>query len=122
MRNTLIGMYFSLTTLSTVGFGDYTPRSDTERTFGALLLLIGVSVFSYLMGNFLDILGTYHDLNANFDDGNTLAKFFGVLKYYNDGEAINQDFKLRIEAHFDHIWNNDKNIAFTNPADEAILD
>lgn len=115
MRNTIIGMYFALTTLSTVGFGDYTPRSNTERTYGALLLLIGVSVFSFLMGNFLDILGTYNDLLANFDDGDTLSKFFGVLKYYNGGEDIKHDFKVRMEAHFDYIWNHDKNLAFTNP-------
>ena len=27
-ENTIIGFYFAITTLSTVGFGDYTPRSD----------------------------------------------------------------------------------------------
>ena len=121
IRNTIIGMYFSLTTMSTVGFGDYTPRSNTERIFGTLLLLIGVSVFSYLMGNFLDILGTYNDLHANFDDGDTLAKFFGVLKHYNGGQPINHSLKLRMESHFDHIWNNDKNLALISPEDEALL-
>ena len=31
IRNSLIGFYFAFTTLSTVGFGDFTPRSDVER-------------------------------------------------------------------------------------------
>lgn len=30
-ENSIIGLYFAFTTLSTVGFGDYTPRGDVER-------------------------------------------------------------------------------------------
>ena len=58
-RNSVIGLYFGFTTLSTVGFGDFTPRSNVERASGAFVLLSGVALFSYLMGNFIDILGTY---------------------------------------------------------------
>jgi len=57
--NSVIGLYFGFTTLSTVGFGDYAPRSNIERAIGAFVLLYGVAIFSYLMGNFIDILGTF---------------------------------------------------------------
>jgi hypothetical protein len=59
IRNTIIGLYFGFTTLSTVGFGDYAPRSNVERGIGAFILISGVAMFSFLMGNFIDILGTY---------------------------------------------------------------
>ena len=42
--------------MSTVGFGDYHPRSNVERAVGAAILFIGVAVFSYIMGNFSEIL------------------------------------------------------------------
>ena len=58
-RNTIIGLYFAFTTLSTVGFGDFTPRGDFERAFGAFVLISGVAMFSYLMGSFIEILSTY---------------------------------------------------------------
>jgi hypothetical protein len=48
--------YFAFTTLSTVGFGDYAPRSDVERIVGSLILLMGVAIFSYVMGIFSDLL------------------------------------------------------------------
>jgi len=51
----LIVIYFAFTTLSTVGFGDYVPRSDEERIFVAILLLSGVATFSYVIGKFSDI-------------------------------------------------------------------
>jgi len=45
-------------------------------------------MFSFLMGNFIEILGTFKDLTAEFDDGDTLSKFIGTMKHFNDGEEI----------------------------------
>ena len=56
MRVCLIATYFSFTSLSTVGFGDYHPISNYERLFTAMIILIGVAVFSYILGNFIEIL------------------------------------------------------------------
>jgi hypothetical protein len=116
-RLAIIGMYFAFTTLSTVGFGDYTPRSNFERCVGAFILISGVAMFSYLMGNFIDILGSYQDLNAEFDDGDTLTKFFGAMKHFNNDVSLDIDFRTRIEAHFDYKWNNDRNLAISHEAD-----
>ena len=46
-------MYFAFTTLSTIGLGDYYPKSDLERLFGSFLLLFGVALFSFIMGELL---------------------------------------------------------------------
>ena len=55
-ENTIIVTYFAFTSLSTVGFGDYNPRSDIERLLCAFILLFGVAIFSYIMGNFISII------------------------------------------------------------------
>ena len=55
----LIAAYFSFTSLSTVGLGDYHPRSDGERIIAAFMLLFGVAIFSYIMGHFIDILNQF---------------------------------------------------------------
>lgn len=52
-------MYFAFTSLSTVGFGDFNPRGDIERILCAFILLFGVAIFSYIMGNFIDILDQF---------------------------------------------------------------
>ena len=43
-------IYFTFTSLSTVGFGDYYPITNNERILGAFVLLGGVAIFSYTMG------------------------------------------------------------------------
>jgi len=42
-------VYFTFTSLSTVGLGDFHPRSNVERMVGALVLLFGVALTSYIM-------------------------------------------------------------------------
>lgn len=46
---TIKAMYFALTSLSTVGFGDYYPINNFERLLTSFVLLIGVMLFSYVL-------------------------------------------------------------------------
>lgn len=41
--------------LSTVGYGDMFPLSNLERIIGVLCMMIGVAVFSLVMGQFTEI-------------------------------------------------------------------
>ena len=115
-------MYFLFTSLSTVGFGDFYPKSNSERVIGALMLLIGVSVFSYSMSIFIKILNGYKSMNDDLDDGDSLAKFFGMMARFNNGKMIDNKVKKKIEAFFAYKWKYDKNQAIDDTDEKAILD
>jgi hypothetical protein len=51
--------YFALTTLSTVGFGDFCPKAYQEKTVIGFVLLIGVTIFSLVMNNLMVVLKDY---------------------------------------------------------------
>ena len=55
-ENLSIVVYFMFTTLTTVGFGDFNPKSEIERTIMTFILLIGVACFSYIMSQFISFL------------------------------------------------------------------
>ena len=71
--------YFAFTTLTTVGFGDLRPYSNFERALGALVLFCGVLTFSYIIGNFLDIIDAFDTVTAENEDADNLSRFFGIL-------------------------------------------
>lgn len=48
--------YFAITTLSTVGYGDMYPISEMEKITVVVIMLSGVAFFSYIMGNFIEII------------------------------------------------------------------
>jgi hypothetical protein len=59
----IISTYYACTSLSTVGFGDYTPRGEVERFVGAFILLFGVAINSLVLGNLLEILGDFKEFH-----------------------------------------------------------
>ena len=102
-------MYYTFTSLSTVGFGDVAPKSNGERIFIAFFMLFGVACFSYIMGIFVEILDSFNLINDDINDGDELSKFFGVLYKFNNGEDIDENMKKNIEWYFDYRWTVDKN-------------
>jgi len=56
-------MYFSFTSLTTVGFGDYAPKSNIEKLVISFSLLTGVLLFSYIIGEYTDMLFKYNKFN-----------------------------------------------------------
>ena len=113
----IILTYFAFTTLSTVGFGDYVPRSDDERVVGSIIMLFGVMIFSTIMGGFIDLITEFKHYNKDLNDGYRLAKFFGVLYRFNGKKQIDENLKKRIEDHFDYQWEHNLNIAFATDKD-----
>lgn len=71
--------------------------------------MFGVAVFSYIMGNFIEILNKFKNFTAENDEGEELSKFFGVLRRFNRNEDLNIKTKEGIEHYFDYKWQVDKN-------------
>jgi hyperpolarization activated cyclic nucleotide-gated potassium channel 2 len=44
-------LYWAVTTMCTVGYGDISPQTPIERLFGVLLLLIACGVFAFTMNS-----------------------------------------------------------------------
>ena len=122
MEKTIIVMYFAFTTLSTVGFGDFTPRSNAERLVFTFVLLGGVAIFSYIMGVFMDIIQSMLGLAADIQDDDELSRWFGLIKRFNYGRPVTVDLKEKIEHYFTYRWLNDKNIGISSEADIKIFD
>lgn len=77
--------------MSTVGFGDLTPKSNGERAMGSFLLLLGVAIFSYILGVFLELIENFQALLKDATDDSRLETFFDVLKYYNENSPLDAD-------------------------------
>ncbi len=49
-------IYFSITSLSTVGYGDIVAQTNIEKIFAIFMMLAGIGFFSFIMGSFIEIL------------------------------------------------------------------
>lgn len=46
IQNAVTALYFSIVSMSTVGYGDITPHTDTARLFTASIIILGITVFA----------------------------------------------------------------------------
>jgi voltage-gated potassium channel len=46
IQNFVTAFYFSIVSMSTVGYGDIVPHSDTARLFAASVIVLGITVFA----------------------------------------------------------------------------
>ena len=105
-------MYFSLTTLSTVGYGDYMPLSIMEKIFGSIIQIFGVTFFSILMNKFQDIVVSIKGQNEGFNEQKLQQWFYLIRRIKNQpngsGLDIDVNLKKEIESHFRYYWDQDR--------------
>jgi len=62
-----------MTTLASVGYGDLRPISNSERLIGSLIFLVGTVAFSFIMGNFIDMLVEFKTVTAENENHGELS-------------------------------------------------
>lgn len=80
----IISCYYALTTLSTVGYGDYYPISNNERIIAVVIMLGGVAFFSYIMGNFIEIISNYEKKMGVVDKSGDLHNWLILLTRFTN--------------------------------------
>ena len=86
----IILLYFSLTSLSTIGLGDYHPITNYERMLCTFLFLIGVILFSYTLGQLQYTLVEGGLLMKTDEHEEKMGEFFALIRYLNGNQPLNK--------------------------------
>ena len=63
----ITSIYFTIETITTVGYGDYGPQTITEKIFCMMTMIIGVISFSFASGSLASILQNVDSQTAAFE-------------------------------------------------------
>ena len=89
----LVALYFTFTTITTVGYGDLGPSKTAERMICIFLVLTGASVFGYMIANVSSVLGSLDS------DGTSAEKMTEVTEYLNE-KRCSPNLRFKIMNHF----------------------
>lgn len=112
----VIVWYYGLTTLSTIGYGDFSPVSTTEKLIVAIILMFAVAIFSIIMGNFIEILMARNNLEST-GNHKDLSKWIALLTKFNDQKPLSRELIVKIEDFFDYFWDNNPLMASKSAED-----
>ncbi|XP_038064905.1 potassium voltage-gated channel unc-103-like [Patiria miniata] len=91
-------LYFTLTILTTVGFGNVAPTTDVEKMFAICMMLVGSLMFACIFGNMTAIIERLYEGMARYHQQLTLVKEF--VKFHN----VPHPLRRRLQEYFKHAW------------------
>lgn len=96
--NYISGTYFSIATLTTVGFGDVVPLTNVERLYVIGMMVLGVAVYGFAIGNVASMLSQINPARAHYVEN--MEKLDGFMRYKRLPLAL----RKRMTEYYVHLW------------------
>ena len=97
-ENYINALYWSLTTISTVGYGDIVPQNVVEKAYAIFTMLTGFAFFSLLIGQIANLLNRRDPANQHYlENTERLSQF---MRY----RTLPADLQEGIQEYYQYKW------------------
>src|SRR5574341_97399 len=94
----LRALYWTIQTLSTVGYGDVTPATNAETLYTMGVMIFGVGVYGYIIGNVASILANIDPAKAQHLA--SMERLTAFMNYRN----IPPRLQKRLRDYYAYLW------------------
>ena len=96
----IIAFYWTVTTLTTIGYGDVTPdqTNNAQILFIIIVELIGAGMYGFIIGNIANIIANIDIAKSQYQE--KMEKVSTFMKY----KHIPSDLKDKINDYYDYLW------------------
>lgn len=91
-------LYWAVVTLTTVGYGDIVPTNNAETAYSMLVMLFGVGIYGYVIGNIANILSNRDPAKVAFQ------KNIDNLKSFVRYRDLPLELQNRIRDYYAYLW------------------
>ena len=91
-------LYWSITTLTTVGYGDITPNRAGEMAYTMAVMALGAAMYGYIIGNVASLLANIDVLRSRH-----LGRLENVNHYMRD-RAVPRELQARVREYYNYLW------------------
>ncbi|XP_068983782.1 voltage-gated inwardly rectifying potassium channel KCNH6 isoform X4 [Bombus flavifrons] len=94
----ITALYFTFSSLTSVGFGNVAPNTDAEKIFTIIVMLIGSLMYASIFGNVSAIIQRLYSGTARYHTQMLRVREF--IKFHQIPNPLRQ----RLEEYFQHAW------------------
>ncbi|CAF3321374.1 unnamed protein product [Rotaria socialis] len=95
----ITALYFTFSSLTSVGFGNVSPNTNMEKIFSIFVMLIGSLMYASIFGNVSAIIQRLYSGTARYQIQMLRVKEF--IRFHQIPNPLRQ----RLEDYFNHAWN-----------------
>lgn len=95
-------VYWAMTTLTTVGYGDITPKTPWQMVYAALTQILGVGFFGYVLSNVASLIARSDAAREHHMDN--LDRIETFMKTHK----IPDHLRAKTRSYFHYLWNHKK--------------
>lgn len=100
----ILSIYWAITTLCTVGYGDITAKNFFEMFFVSCVMLLGTLVFGYTVNSVGIIISRMDERQKD------LAEKMSVIDAFFNKAALGENLKTKVKEYIQYVWTTeDKN-------------
>jgi voltage-gated potassium channel len=94
----LDALYWCVTTLTTVGYGDVTPATSGQAIYSMIVMILGVGVYGYVIGNVASLLSRMDTAKTHYVA--TMERLAGFFRY----RRVPQHLQRHVFDYYRYLW------------------
>ncbi len=91
-------LYWTITTLTTVGYGDIVPIGRSQVGYAMVIMALGAAMYGYIIGNVASLLANLDVVRARH-----LGRLEAVNNFMRD-RRVPRDLQAKVRDYYNYLW------------------
>ncbi len=102
IKQYILSLYWAVTTMATIGYGDITPKRNVEYISTIIIMLLGASFYAFIIGNIASLISELDTAKLNYR--NKTESLIQYLRY----QQVPKEVISKINNYYEYLWARDR--------------